>query len=575
MREPLKQLRDRIAVGRGAEPADLVFKNGRVVNVFSGEIVPADVAVFDGRVVGIGHYRAREAIDIEGRYLAPGLIDSHVHLESSKLMPHEYTRAVVPRGTVAIVADPHEIANVLGVAGIRLLLSWSAAGPLSVYVMLPSCVPATDLETSGAVLGASDLAPLLQDRRVLGLAELMNYPGLLRGNEEILEKILLATGKRADGHAPGLSGKDLCAYVAAGIRSDHECTTSEEALEKLRLGMFVMMREGSAAKNLADLAPVVRAENRFRFLLATDDRSPEDLMDEGHLDHILRKAVALGVDPVAAIQMATINPAVYFGLEDVGAIAPGYRADLIVLEDLERMRVSKVFKSGVCVAEEGRLIGELNQGPPVEAPFAMRIDWSCLAKLEVKARSDRIKVIDLVPSQILNRAAVDSAKVRSDRVLADPERDILKLAVIERHHATGNLGVGFVRGFGLGHGALGSSVAHDSHNIIVLGATDEEIEHAARVVSRMGGGQAVVRNGRCLAALPLPVAGLMSDRPLAEVVARARSLRKAARDLGCALEDPFMALSFLALPVIPELRVTDRGLVDVKRAALVSLFADA
>lgn len=574
-RDELTRLKEHIAVARGERPADLLLKNGRVINVFSREIVAADVAVSDGMVVGIGDYRAREAIDIKSRYIAPAFIDSHVHLESSKLLPPEYARAVVPRGTGAVVADPHEIANVLGLKGIRLILALSATGPLLVYVMLPSCVPATELETSGARLSASDLAPLLDDKRVLGLAELMNYPGLLQGSEEILEKIVLARGKRANGHAPGLSGKNLCAYIGAGIRSDHECTTLQEALEKLRLGMHVMIREGSAAKNLADLLPLVRPDNRARFLFATDDRSPEDLMDEGHLDFILRKAVSLGLDPVAAIQMATINPALYFGLDDLGAIAPGYRADLVVLEDLKRMRVLKVFKSGLCVAAEGALLAQGSNGFPTESLSSMKVDWSCLAKLAVRAQRNEIKVIELIPNQILNRGAVEKAKIDADRVVADPSRDILKLAVIERHRASGNLGVGFVRGFGFNRGALGSTVAHDSHNVIVLGAGDAEMELAARVIARMGGGQAVVRNGRCLAALPLPVAGLMSDRPLPEVVARARSLKEAAKSLGCKLEDPFMALSFLALPVVPELRVTDRGLVDVRKPALVSLFGEA
>jgi adenine deaminase len=567
-----ESLRQFITVARGKEPADLVLKNARLVNVLSGEIHDTDLAVFDGRIVGFGDYQAKVAIDLKGGYLAPGFIDGHVHIESSKLLPQEYATAVVPRGTTSVVIDPHEIANVMGIPGIQLMLDASQEGPLSVYLTLSSCVPATHLETSGCHLSSLDLASLLENPRVVGIAELMNYPGLLAGDEEVLKKVQLGRGKRVDGHAPALTGKDLCAYVGAGIRSDHECLTKEEAQEKLRLGMHVMIREGSVAKNLLGLLPVIKPENSSRLFFATDDRSPEDLMSEGHVDYLLRKAISCGLEPITAIQMATINAASYFHLEELGAIAPGYRADMVVLDSLKDLRVLKVFKRGEIVAEDGELLTRGTSGGTFRAPCIMKVDWSTLCRLSIRAEGDWIKVMEIIPGQIVNRLTVEKAKLEGGLVVADHERDILKFAVIERHRGTGNVGVGFVRGFGLKGGALGSSVAHDSHNIVVLGTDDEETRSAAREVGRLGGGQVVVRNGRVLASLPLPVAGLMSDHSLEEVAGQAQQLKKAARGLGCLLDDPFMALSFLALPVVPELRVTDKGLVDVGRFGLVSLF---
>lgn len=569
--QDIEKLRDLISVARGHRPADLVLKNLRVVNVFTGEIIPAGVALYRGRIAGVGEYRGEQEIDLGGAYLAPGFIDGHVHVESSKLTPLEYASAVVPRGTTSIVIDPHEIANVFGPKGIQFMLDWSEGLPLSMYFMLPSCVPATNLETSGAQLSASDLGPFLRHERVLGIAELMNYPGLLAGDDEVLKKLQLAMEGLVDGHAPGLSGKDLCAYIAAGVRSDHECTTEEEAKEKLRLGMHVMIREGSAAKNLAAIIPAVKPHDSRRFLFATDDRSPEDLMTEGHLDHMARKAIGMGLDPVTAIQIATVNIASYFRLEGLGAIAPGYRADMVVLDDLRKVRVTKVFKAGKLVAQDGRLLRHPRTRVE-KPPCSINVDWSGLSGLRLRAQSNLIKVMELMPGQIVNRLRVEKAKVRDNEVVSDLDRDVIKLAVIERHRASGNVGVGFVRGFGLKRGALGSSVAHDSHNIIALGTSDEEIEMAVHEVARMGGGQVVVQGGKSLGGLPLPIAGLMSDQPLDTVVANEGDLKMAARSLGCRLDEPFMALSFLALPVVPELRLTDRGLVDVNRFTLVSLF---
>lgn len=575
MKKNIQGLRAFIEAARGIRPADLVLKNARVVNVLAGAVHEADVALFRGRIVGLGDYRGLAEMDLGGAYLAPGLIDGHVHVESSLVPPAEYAKAVVPRGTTAIIMDPHEIANVLGIPGIRFMLASGRGGPLSIYVMLPSCVPATDLETSGARLSASDLEPLLRRDKVLGLAELMDYPGVLWAKPLVLEKVWLGRRKRVDGHAPGLTGKDLCAYTGAGIRSDHECTSQEEAEEKLRLGMFVMIREGSTAKNLEALLPAVKPQNAWRFLLVSDDRSPVDLCHEGHMDHILRKAVSLGLDAITAIQMATINTASYFRLDDLGAVAPGFQADLVVLEDLKAFRVLKVFKAGRLVAEEGRLLPGWEESQDLRLPPSMNVKGLGPERLSIKAEGDWIKVIELIPGQILNRLRIEKAKVERGVAVPDPDRDLLKLTVIERHRATGNVGLGFAKGFGLKRGALGSSFAHDSHNIIAVGTDDQELAAAVSEVERMGGGLVVVAGGTGLASLPLPLAGLMSDRPLAEVTKAVLALREAAKGLGCVLDDPFMALSFLALPVIPELRLTDQGLVDVRRSRFVPLFGDA
>lgn len=563
-----------IAVARGEEPADLLIAGGRVVNVFSGEIHAADVAVAGGRVIGFGAYTARQHVDASGLFIAPGFIDAHIHLESTLLTPRELARVVVPLGTTAVVADPHEIANVLGVEGIRYMLEASRDLPLTVCFMLPSCVPATALETSGARLEAGDLAPLARHPRVLGLAEVMNYPAVLAKDPGVLEKLRLGRAKRIDGHAPGLTGKDLNAYIGVGIKSDHECTTPGEALEKLRAGMHVFIREGSVAKNLAALLPVVTAANAVRCGLVSDDRHPSDLRDEGHVNYLLRRAVNLGLSPITAIQLVTINAAKYFFTADVGAVAPGYVADLVLLEDLEQFRARMVLRNGQPVACNGHLVVEL---PPVAPPprSAMRIGPLSPRRLEIPAGSHRVaKLIELVPEQLMTRCMLDAPPLRDGLVCADARRDIAKLAVVERHRATGNLGLGLVRGFGLRAGALASSVAHDSHNIVVVGMSDADMWAAIKAVEELRGGLVAVKDGHVLGAVGLPIAGLMSDRPFEHVVSEVTAALAAARQLGCCARDPFMVLAFLALPVIPALRLTDRGLVDVERFRLVSLFGE-
>lgn len=561
-----------IAAARGEVEVDLLLAGGRLANVLSGEVYPADVAIHRGRIVGFECSSAGRVLELDGQIIAPGFIDGHVHIESSMVTVPEYARAVVPRGTTTVVADPHELANVWGTEGIRYILDSSEEVPLNVYVMLPSCVPATDLETAGASLRAEDLAPLMQDDRVLGLAEMMNYPGVLLRDAEVMAKLALAEGRPVDGHAPGLSGRDLSAYIAAGIGSDHECTTIEEAREKVRSGMHIMLREGSAAKNLRDLLPLVTPANVGRFLFVSDDRHPADLLGQGHIDFMVRTAVEQGLEPILALQIASINAARYFGLPHLGAIVPGYRADLVVLDGLESLRVAKVIKDGTLVAEDGRLCVPLRAAGGADLR-RMNIAPLGPGSFAIMAQPGPARVIGVVDGQIVTRSLSLPPKIKDGLVVSDTERDILKMAVVERHRGTGNVGLGLVQGFGLARGAIATSVAHDSHNIAVVGVSDEDMLAAVRKVAEMGGGLVALADGVVQARLPLPVAGLMSEARLEEVEQGLGECIAAARGLGCRLSDPFMTLSFLCLPVIPELKLTDRGLVDVREFRLVGMFA--
>ena len=568
------ELDERIQVARGEVEADLLLKNARVVNVFSGEIYETNVALAGSWIVGLGDYRAREEIDLGGHYLCPGFMDAHIHIESTMLTVAEFARAVVPKGTTTVIIDPHEIANVLGLDGIRYMIESSKDHPLSVFIMLPSCVPSTDLDTAGARLVNHDLSPFLQETWVAGIAEMMNYPGVLARDPEVLAKLRIAGGKRIDGHAPGLSGRDLCAYIGAGIRSDHECTTLEEAREKLRLGMVIMIRQGSTAHNLADLLPLVTPENARRCMFCTDDIHPARLQDVGHINALIKQAIDLGLDPVTAIQMATINPAEYFGLRNLGAIAPGYRADLLVFDDMERFTIEKVFRGGRLVAEKGQMLIQEREPRPVPIRSSMNVRRIVPGDFAIRADGRRARVIGLVPGQLITRALSAEVKTLDGYAISDPERDLLKLAVIERHQASGSTGLGFVQGFHLQEGAIGSSVAHDSHNIIVVGANDVDMRIAAEAIVAMQGGMVAVAQGEVQASLPLPIAGLMSDQTIEVVRAGFDRLVSATQDLGCPLDDPFMTLAFLSLSVIPELKLTDKGLVDVTRFERVPLFEE-
>ncbi|TMM24831.1 MAG: adenine deaminase [Actinobacteria bacterium] len=558
----------RLAVARGDEPADLVVRGGRVLSVFTREWLETTVAIADGYVAGLGDYRGAEEIDAAGRFVVPGFIDAHMHLESPKLLPDEFARLVLPLGTTAVVADPHELANVLGTDGVHWLLDFCAELPLDVYFMASSSVPASRFESPRRALNEGDLQGLLRRRRVLGLAEMMNFPGVIAGDENELTKLGLTGATHVDGHAPGVVGKQLNAYAAAGIRSDHEALTVEEGRERLRAGMWVLIREASMARNLRALLPLVVEFGTSRIAFCTDDKDPDDIAENGHINGMVRDAVAAGIGPEDALVLASLNPALWHGLDHLGALAPGYQADALLLPELESFRPELVLKRGRRVEEIARsevpewIKHTVRIGPVGVDRF--RIDW----RGGVKAR-----VIGLVPDQVVTQSLLEEASVRDGEAVADPERDLAKIAVVERHLGTGRIGLGFVHGFGLTRGALGSTVAHDAHNIVVVGMTDADMARVVERLAEVGGGIVAVDDGTVLAELPLPVGGLLSDLPLAEVVERSRACTEAAEELGCRGATPFLTMSFLALSVIPSLKITDQGLVDVDRFELVPLEA--
>ncbi len=571
------ELQRRIQIARGAIPADLVLLNAQLVNVCSGECYPADVAIADGFVVGVSApgegYRGLKERDLQGRWLAPGLIDGHMHIESTMLVLSEFAKIVTPRGVTSVMLDPHEFANVMGVAGIRYVLESGRGLPLSAYVLISSCVPASSFESPYRVLIADDLLPLLDEKQVLGLAEMMNMPGILQGDEQLLAKIV-ATQKHGlvvDGHAPGLNGRDLCAYAISGVMSDHECSTFEEARQRIRQGMWLMIREGSAARNLDTLLPLVKELHPPRVFFVTDDRDPQDLTTRGHIDSMVRRAIEMGLDPVEAIRLASYNTAQYFRLYDRGAVAPNFVADLVVLDDLNTFKVESVYKEGKLVAQDDRLLVDAPAVTFTGVTDTVHIGNIDENDLRIPGKPGLIEVIGIEPGQITTKHLQEEASIKDGEIVADPERDLLKLVVIERHHASGKVGLGIVKGFGLNKGALASSVAHDAHNLVIVGVSNSDILRAARVLEEIGGGFACVVNGEVRAKVPLPYGGLVSPLPANELVKQLHALDAAAAELGCSLQHPCMALSFLSLSVIPSLKLTDQGLIDVEMFKLIPL----
>jgi adenine deaminase len=563
-----------LRVARGEQPADLVLAGGNVLNVFTGEIEPLDVAVVGSYIAGVGRYEASRRVDLAGAVVLPGLIDAHVHIESSLCTPAEFARAVVPRGVTAAVIDPHEIANVLGDAGVRLMHRLCADVPLDVCLMAPSCVPATNMATSGASLAAGQIESLFRDRIAWGLAEAMNFPGVVAGDRDMLAKIAASTGRPIDGHCPGLAGHALNAYVASGVGSDHESVSIEEAREKLSRGLYLLIREATNARNLDALLPLVTRHNARRICFCSDDRTPVDLLGVGSIDDMLRRAIRFGVDPIDAIRMATLNTAEWYGLHQIGAVAPGRIANLMIVDRLDDPHARMVYHHGALVAEGGRMLVARKPTTTREnSNTALPIDWTNVS-FDVAARAPIIRVIGQRADQLLTDELHLSAKVVNGSVVADVGRDILKIATIDRHTGSNRTGLGFITGIGLSRGAIAGTVAHDHHNLVVVGADDASMRAACIAVGRMGGGLAIACDGVVVKTLALPIAGLMTDAPVEEVARQYDELRRTAREMGSPLSDPFMAMSFMALEVIPDLKLTDQGLIDVRRFARVSLFVD-
>lgn len=574
-----KKLTASSEVARGVRPASLMLRGGRVLNIFTREIVEADLLIEGGVVaaVGSGYPAGEQVIDLAGGFVIPGFIDAHIHLESTLLLPAQFAAVVLPHGTTAVIADPHEIANVLGEVGVNYMLEAAEKLPLDLYFMAPSCVPSTDMETAGGELTPEQVERLLDHPRVLGLAEMMNFPGVIHGDQAVAAKIAAARrrGKPVDGHLPAMGGRELQAYLAAGISTDHEAVTAVEALEKVSCGMRVIIREGSAARNLSALLPAVKAAGSRWFMFGSDDKEAGELLSAGHIDELLRRAVAQGGDPFDAVEMASLNPALHYGLERRGAVAPGYRADLVVVDDLKNFRVRLVLKDGRVVAREGAPVVEIAAYPPGEellqtvrlARESRRDDF------ELKVGPGAVPVIGIIPEQIITeKLLLEPRRSENGFVRADPQRDIIKVAVVERHRRSGRVAVGLLRGLGLRRGAIASSVAHDSHNIIVAGVSEAAMAAAVSALARCGGGFAVVDEpAEPAALLPLPVAGIISTEPAAGVAAALEKVTAAAHALGAEPAQPFLTLSFLALPVIPHLKITDRGLFDVDSFSFIQL----
>ena len=566
---------DIIDTARGLKKADLVIKNANIINVFSEEIYLSDIAIKDGIIAGIGSsYSGEKEIDIKGAYVSPSFIDGHVHLESTMMLPREFAKVVLPAGTTTVIIDPHEISNVLGLHGISFMHEVVKDLPIDVYTMLPSCVPATPFETSGFDLTSYDLSLLIDKPWVLGLAEMMNFPGVLNRDKNVMSKLELAKSynKCIDGHAPYLSGKDLCAYVASGVKSDHECTNPKEAIEKMRLGMYIMIREGTAAKDLEALIPVLKECNTRKCIFVTDDRHPEDLKE--HINGMVRRAVEAGVSPIKAVQIASLNTAEYFGLKNLGAIAPGYKADMLILPDLKTFKPDIVIKNGNIAVEYGKIIAPIPEKNTIETRNSVNVRWITTEDFVIPANTKKVKALEVIPNQLITKSIESEINIQDGNAVSNIDNDTLKICVIERHRATGNIGKGFVKGFNLKCGAIASTVAHDSHNMIVIGTNDADMYTAAVALIKCQGGKVVVKDGEILSELPLPIAGLMSDRDFYFVIEKCHELNKAAHSIGCTLEDPFMTMGFLSLPVIPELKITDKGVFDTNKLDFTDIFEE-
>ena len=550
----------------------MVLKNAEVFHVYTGEFILCDIAIADGYIAGTGSYFGIEEIDMQGRYITPGFIDAHVHIESSMLTPYQFAKAALPCGVTTIVTDPHEIANVCGAKGIQYMLDATEQLPLNVYFMLPSCVPATDFEDSGAVLLAEDLEPFMEHPRVLGLAEVMNAPGVLQQDENVMAKLDMAGKGRIDGHAPGLTSSQLMGYAAAGITTDHECITKEQALDRLRAGIKVMLREGTAAKNMRSLLPTVNPDTAPYFMFCADDKIPAELLDSGYINYMVKTAIEEGVSVANALQIATINAARHYGIKDAGAILPGRRADLLVFDNLDEWKPRQVYKDGRLAVDNGRLLQEGRNCDSSSLEHTVNLAPVTVESFRLPLKTEMANVIGLVPYQIVTNKAALSVKRVDGCAVSDVENDILKLAVLERHHATGNIGLGLVKGFGLKRGALASTVGHDSHNLIVIGTNDEDMLAAVQELQRIGGGICIAEDGQICGVLPLPVGGLMTNEPALMVAKQQAEMIALAREMGVPeFYSPFLTLAFLSLPVIPSLKLTDRGLVDVDSFKFIPL----
>lgn len=568
-------LEKHILVAGKRQHADLVIKNAKIINVFTKEIMEGDVAICDGVVVGVGNYEGKQIYDAKNKYLVPGLIDGHVHIESSLLSPKEFAKVSLIHGVTSVITDPHEIGNVAGSAGLDFMIDDARSVPMNIFVMLPSCVPVTPFETNGATLDAASFIPFLERPEVLGLAEVMNYQAVAMNEPSIIDKIQLMKKKKKkiDGHAAGIYGDALNVYLAAGIRTDHEATTAEEAKERLALGMYLMVREGTVAKDLHALYPAITPQNSRRCLFVTDDKLIDDLVSEGSIDHIIRQVIQLGMDPLQAIQMATLNAAECFGLDHLGAIAPGYQADFFLTDDLTTLSIVDVFTQGKLVVKQGGIIQDrfpTQPNPLTDNLPMMNVKPLSNNSFDLPLHSEKAHVIEIIPNSLLTNDSIETISVKDGFFEPSIENDCLKIAVIERHHQTGNIGVGIVKGFQLKDGALATTVAHDSHNIVVVGTNDEDMLYAANQLIKKGGGMIAVKAEKELACLPLPIGGLMSQEPFLEVNAQLVSLTKEAYKLGASQAfDPFLTLSFLTLSVIPELKITDKGLFSFSNFNLI------